>query len=92
MVAARVFGNDATVGFAGEYYVADNYGDDAGSAWSHVELDAGLNYAVNETLSVGLKAAFSSILDSDVRDDIDAEGYYPEKDLFYGGLTASYSF
>ncbi|HPR69608.1 MAG TPA: hypothetical protein PLJ99_09995 [Kiritimatiellia bacterium] len=82
----------ATVGFAGEYYVADNYGGDAGSAWSHVELDAGLNYAVTETLSVGLKAAFSSILDSDVRDDIDAEGYYPEKDLFYGGLTASYSF
>ncbi len=82
----------ATVGFAGEYYVADNYGGDAGSAWSHVEFDAGLNYAVTETLSVGLKAAFSSILDSDVRDDIDAEGYYPEKDLFYGGLTASYSF
>ncbi|HPJ56862.1 MAG TPA: hypothetical protein PLK81_04340 [Kiritimatiellia bacterium] len=82
----------ATVGFAGEYYVADNYGGDAGSAWSHLELDAGLNYAVTETLSVGLKAAFSSILDSDVRDDIDAEGYYPEKDLFYGGLTASYSF
>ncbi len=82
----------ATVGFAGEYYVADNYGGDAGSAWSHVELDAGLNYAVTETLSVGLKAAVSSILDSDVRDDIDAEGYYPEKDLFYGGLTASYSF
>ncbi|NLB58657.1 MAG: hypothetical protein GX805_09385 [Gammaproteobacteria bacterium] len=82
----------ATVGFAGEYYVADNYGGDSGSAWSHVELDAGLNYAVTETLSVGLKAAFSSILDSDVRDDIDAEGYYPEKDLFYGGLTASYSF
>ena len=82
----------ATVGFAGEYYVADNYGGDAGSAWSHVQLDAGLNYAVTETLSVGLKASFSSILDSDVRDDIDAEGYYPEKDLFYGGLTASYSF
>jgi opacity protein-like surface antigen len=82
----------ATVGFAGEYYVSDNYGGDAGSAWSHVQLDAGLNYAVTETLSVGLKAAFSSILDSDVRDDIDAEGYYPEKDLFYGGLTASYSF
>ena len=82
----------ATVGFAGDYYIEDNYGSDAGSAFTHVQLDAGLNYALTEQASVGLKAAFSSILDGDVRDDIEAGEVYPEVDIFYGGVTASYSF
>ena len=84
----------ATVGYAGEYYVSDNYNDsDAGSAFTHVQVDAGLNYALTESASVGLKGAFSSIIDSDIRDDIDAaEGGYPDVDIFYGSVTASYSF
>ena len=32
-------------------------------------------------------------IDSDIRDDIEAyEGGYPDVDIFYGGVTASYSF
>lgn len=82
----------AAVGFAGDYYIADNYGSDAGSAFTHVQLDAGLNYALSEQASLGLKGSFSSILDGDVRDDIETDVVYPEVDIFYGGVTASYSF
>ena len=82
----------AEVGFAGEYYIAENYDSDTGSAWSHVQFDAGLTYTLTEKLSIGLKAAFSSILDSDVRDAIDAEDPHADKDFFYGGMTACYSF
>ena len=81
-----------TLSYSGEYYVETNYGSDAGSALTHAQLDAGLNYAVSEAFSVGLKGSFSSILDSDVRDDIDEGDVYPETDIFYGGVTASYSF
>lgn len=82
----------ATVSYAGEYYIANDYGSEAGSAFAHVQFDAGLNYALSEALSVGLTGSFSSILDSDVRDDIKAGDVYPEVDIFFGGVTASYSF
>ena len=82
----------ATVGYAGEYYVESNYGSDAGAAFSHVQLDAGLNYAFNEQVSLGLKGSFSSIIDSEMRDDIEESDYYPEVDIFFGGVTASYAF
>lgn len=82
----------ATLGVAGDYYVADNYGSDSGAALTHAQFDAGLNYALSEQASIGLKGSFSSILDGDVRDDIDEANYYPETDIFYGGLTAGYSF
>lgn len=84
----------ATLGYAGEYYVSDNYdGSDAGAAFTHVQADAGLNFALTEQASVGLKGSYSSILDGDIRDDVKAaDGGYPEVDIFYGGVTASYSF
>ena len=82
----------ATLGYAGDYYVETNYGSDAGAAFTHAQFDAGLNYALTEKASVGLKGSFSTILDGDVRDDIDANDVYPETDIFYGGVTASYSF
>ena len=84
----------AAVGFAGDYYVEDNYdGSDAGAAFTHVQLDAGLNYAFSEAFSAGLKGSFSSIVDGDIRDDIEAaEGGYPDVDIFFGGVTANYSF
>lgn len=82
-----------TVGYAGKYYVADNYNDsDAGDGFTHVQADAGLNFALTEQASIGLKGAYSSIIDSGIRDDARAEGGYPEVDIFFGGLTASYSF
>ncbi|HRZ13334.1 MAG TPA: hypothetical protein P5567_12870 [Kiritimatiellia bacterium] len=80
------------LGWAGTYYVESNYGADTGSALTHAQVDATLRYALNEKASVGLKGTFSSILDSDVRDAIDEGGVYPDTDIFFGGVTASYSF
>jgi|GEM_PF-573410 hypothetical protein len=82
----------ASLGYAGKYYVASNYGSGTGDALSHAQIDAVLTYALSETVSVGLKGSFSSLLDADLRDDVDAEGYYPETDVFFGGVTASYTF
>ena len=82
----------ASLGYAGKYYVSSNYGSDTGDALSHAQVDAILTYALSETVSVGLKGSFSSLLDSDLRDDVDEEGYYPETDIFFGGVTASYTF
>ncbi|MGD9612199.1 MAG: hypothetical protein AB7V22_04785, partial [Kiritimatiellia bacterium] len=82
----------ANVGYAGKYYVASNYGSDTGDALSFAQVEAILTYALSETLSVGLKGSFSALLDADLRDDVDAEGYYPETDIFFGGVTASYTF
>jgi hypothetical protein len=81
-----------TVSYSGEFYVEQNYGSDAGSAFTHGQLDAVLNYALSEQAAVGLKASYSSILDGEVRDDIEETDFYPEVDIFFGGVTASYSF
>ena len=82
----------AEVCYAGKYYVVADYGSNAGSTWGNAQFDAALNYAVSDDLSLGLTASFSTILDSDVRDDIKEIGYYPEVDIFFGGLTATYNF
>ena len=82
----------AGFGYAGEYYVESNYGSDAGAALAYAQLDAALTYAVSEAFSVGLKGAVSTLVDDDLRDDVDEGGYYPETDIFYGGVTAGYSF
>ena len=82
----------AALGYAGKYYVASNYGSATGDALSHAQVDAVLTYAFSETVSVGLKGSVSTLLDSDLRDDVDEEGYYPETDIFFGGVTASYTF
>lgn len=82
----------AAVGYAGKYYVSSNYGSESGSAFTHAQVDAGLNFAINEKASVGIKGSYSSILDSDMRDDIEAGDVYPDVDIFFGGVTASYSF
>ena len=82
----------ATLGYAGKYYLDSNYGSTTGDAFTHAQFDAILNYAVTEQASVGLKGSFSTILDGDARDDIEAGDVYPEVDIFFGGVTASYSF
>ena len=38
------------------------------------------------------KASYSSILEDDVRDDIEAGDVYPDVDIFFGGVNVSYSF
>lgn len=81
-----------TVSYAGDYYVNENYGSTAGSSFTHAQIDAFLNYALNEKATVGLKASYSSILDSTVRDDIDETDFYAETDIFFGGVYAGYSF
>lgn len=82
----------ASLGYAGKYYVASNYGSDTGDALAYAQVDAVLTYALSETVSIGLKGSVSTLLDADLRDDVDAEGYYPETDIFFGGVTASYTF
>ena len=82
----------ATLGYAGKYYLDSNYGSTTGDAFTHAQFDAILNYAVTEQASVGLKGSFSTILDGDARDDIEGGDVYPEVDIFFGGVTASYSF
>ena len=83
----------AGIGYAGDFYVADNYGgSDAGDAFTHAQLDAGLNYAFTEAFSLGLKGSFCTLVDEDVRDDVDESAVYPETEIFSGGVTASYSF
>lgn len=82
----------ATLGYAGEYYVESNYSSDSGAALTHAQLDASLSYALSEALSVGIKGSFSSILDSDMRDDIKDGDVYPEVDYFSGGVNVSYAF
>ena len=82
----------AVLGFAGDYYVESNYGSGAGSAFTHAQFDASLSYALTEKASVALKGSFSTLLDGDVRDDVDAGGVYADKDILFGGVNASYSF
>ena len=82
----------AILSYSGEYYVESNYGSDAGSAFTHAQFDAVLSYALTEKASVGLKGSYSSLLDGDVRDAVDAGGVYPDTDIFFGGINASYSF
>ena len=82
----------ATLGYAGEFYIDQNYGSDAGSAFTHAQADAALTFALNEKISVSAKASYSSILEDDVRDDIEAGDVYPDVDIFFGGVNVSYSF
>ena len=82
----------ATLGYAGEFYIDQNYGSDAGSAFTHAQVDTALTFALNEKISVSAKASYSSILDSEVRDDIEADDVYPDVDIFFGGVNVSYAF
>ena len=82
----------AVLGFAGDYYVESNYGSGTGAAFTHAQFDAALSYALTEKASVALKGSFSTLLDGDLRDDVDAGGVYADQDIFFGGVNASYSF
>ena len=82
----------AVLGFAGEYYVESNYGSGTGAAFTHAQFDAALSYALTEKASVALMGSFSTLLDGDLRDDVDAAGVYADTDVFFGGVNASYSF
>ena len=77
----------AVLGFAGEYYVESNYGSGTGAAFTHAQFDAALSYALTEKASVALKGSYSSLVDGDVRDAVASD-----KDIFFGGVNASYSF
>ena len=77
----------AVLGFAGDYYVESNYGSGTGAAFTHAQFDAALSCALTDKASVALKGAFSTLLDGDLRDDVDAD-----RDIFFGGVNASYSF
>ena len=82
----------AVLGFAGDYYVESNYGSGTGAAFTHAQFDAALSYALTEKASVAIKGSFSTLLDGDLRDDVEAAGVYADQDVFFGGINASYSF
>ena len=82
----------AVLGFAGDYYVESNYGSGTGAAFTHAQFDAALSCALTDKASVALKGAFSTLLDGDLRDDVDAGGVYADQDIFFGGVNASYAF
>lgn len=82
----------AVLGFAGDYYVESNYGSGTGAVFTHAQFDAALSYALTDKASVALKGSFSTLLDGDLRDDVDAAGVYADQDVFFGGVNASYSF
>ena len=82
----------AVLGFAGDYYVESNYGSGTGAAFTHAQFDAALSYALTDKASVALKGSFSTLLDGDLRDDVEAGGVYADQDIFFGGVNASYAF
>ncbi len=82
----------AILGLAGKYYVENNFGSAAGNAITHAQFEATLNYALSESITLGLNGAFMTILDGDIRDDVKESDLYPEVDIFFGGVTASYTF
>lgn len=82
----------AAVSYSGRDYVANYYGSDKGATFTHAEVTATLNYAVSEQFSVSLLAAFSSILNNTVRNDIKDSDFFPDVDIFYGGLSLGYTF
>lgn len=81
-----------TVGYGARYYAQAAFSDDCSAGFTHVEVSAALNYAVTDNISVGLKGIFSSIIDSDMRDGVDADERDIDPDNFYGGFNVSYNF
>lgn len=82
-------GLGATVGFVGDDF-AERYGSDDGAAFSHAQIDAKLGYAVTDAFEAHVKAAFSTLIDGDIRDAMDDDGY--DLDYFFGGVGCSYTF
>lgn len=90
-------GADVEVGYAGADYVGGSYGSKNKAAFSHAQAVASLSYALTDKLSAAVKGGYSTILDSDMRDDMrarDEEGKkpYPQIDIGFGGLFFNYDF
>lgn len=86
---ALVLNAAAAIGWGNSDYNKGYFGSDS-SAMNDANLSAGASYAVSETVSLGLSVAYSAMIDSDIEDG--AEATFGDKDSFYGGLSASYSF
>jgi len=88
-------GINCQVGYAGSYFVNHSYGSKDESAFTHAQAVAKLNYSVTDKLSVGIEGGYSTVIDSDLRDDMvaeDEEGNKPfdDVDCFFGGVCFSY--
>lgn len=82
----------ASIVFSGRDYAARNFGSSEGAAFSNAQIDAALNFALTESTTLYVKGSFSSLLDSDIRDAVDADDSIPELDYFVGGAGVSYTF
>lgn len=78
-------GLDVALGAGDDDYMAYLGTDDAGLM--DFTADVYLSYAVTDTVSVGAKLAWMSLVDSDAR-DVDA---YNDKDILWGGLSLGVS-
>ena len=89
------FGVDCEVGYAGSYFVNHSYGSKDEAAFTHAQAIAKLSYSLTEKLSLALKGGYSTVIDSDLRDDmkaVDEDGNkaFPDVDYFFGGVSFSY--
>lgn len=91
-------GTDVEVGYAGADYVGGSYGSKNEAAFSHAQVVASLGYAITDKLSAAVKGGYSTIIDSDMRDDMSARDEetgkkpYPQIDIGFGGLYFNYDF
>lgn len=88
-------GVDCQIGYGGSYFISHSYGSKDESAFTHAQAIAKLCYSVTPKFSVGIEGGYSTIIDSDLRDDmtaVDEEGNKPfdDVDCFFGGVCFSY--
>jgi hypothetical protein len=83
-------GGDLALGLADDDYLEYYYGDGADGTFSDFTADVYATYKLNETFSITGKLAWTSLLGSDARDNVDADG--TDTDELWGGIDVSASF
>jgi len=83
-VTAGLFGS---IGAGDEDYVRAYYGS-SDAAVLDGNLGAYISYAINDNFSIGATLVWTSLIDSDVRD----QGAYHEEDMLWGGINLAASF
>ena len=90
-------GADFELGYAGSYYVNHSYCSKDKAAFSHAQVTGKLGVGLTDKFTVGIKGGYSTVIDSDMRDDMraaDEEGNkpYPAIDYGFGGVYFNYDF
>lgn len=84
-ISASLF---STLGAGDDDYNQAYYG--TSSAVAVFDLGASASYAINDIVSVGVTVVWTSLVDSDIRDNADAAGM--DEDMLWGGLNLAASF